>query len=59
MWSGKHVIDHWGQQVVSQNIQYTGNGKLRHFLSIDGLRKETLEQILVTAKNLPNLVSAT
>ena len=50
MWSGQHVVDHWRQQVVSQNIQYTDNGKLRHFLSIDGLHKETLEQILVTAE---------
>ena len=35
---------------MSQNLQYTDNGNLRHFLSIDGLRKETLEQILTTAE---------
>ena len=34
---------------MSRNLQYTDNGKLRHLLSIDGLRKETLEQILTTA----------
>jgi aspartate carbamoyltransferase catalytic subunit len=34
---------------VSRNLQYTDSGKLQHFLSIEGLRKETLEQILTTA----------
>jgi aspartate carbamoyltransferase catalytic subunit len=34
---------------VSRNLQYTDSGKLHHFLSIEGLRKETLEQILITA----------
>jgi len=31
------------------HLQYTNNGKLRHFLSIEGLQKETLQQILTTA----------
>jgi len=31
------------------DLQYTNNGKLRHFLSIEGLQKETLQQILTTA----------
>ena len=34
---------------MSRNLQYTNNGKLRHFLTIEELRKETLEQILTTA----------
>ena len=34
---------------MSRNLQYTDSGKLHHFLSIEGLRKETLEQILTTA----------
>jgi aspartate carbamoyltransferase catalytic subunit len=34
---------------MSKNLQYTNSGKLHHFLSIEGLRKETLEQILDTA----------
>jgi aspartate carbamoyltransferase catalytic subunit len=34
---------------VSRDLQYTDNGKLRHFLTIEDLRKETLEQILSTA----------
>ena len=34
---------------MSRDLQYTDNGKLRHFLTIEDLRKETLEQILSTA----------
>ena len=32
------------------NLQYSENGTLRHFLTIEGLKKETLEQILSTAE---------
>lgn len=34
---------------MKPHLQYTNNGKLRHFLSIEGLRTETLQQILTTA----------
>jgi aspartate carbamoyltransferase catalytic subunit len=34
---------------MSAGLQYTENGKLHHFLTIEGLKKQTLEQILETA----------
>lgn len=34
---------------MSRDLQYTDNGKLRHFLSIEELHKKTLEQILAIA----------
>jgi len=34
---------------MKPHLQYTNNGKLHHFLSIEGLQKETLQQILTTA----------
>ena len=36
---------------MQKNIQYNAEGELQHFLTIDDLHRETLEQILDTAEN--------
>jgi aspartate carbamoyltransferase catalytic subunit len=39
---------------TDHTIQFDANGKLRHFLTINGLPRETLENILDTAKSFIN-----
>ncbi len=43
----------------SNNIQLDDNGKLRHFLSIEGLNQEILNEILNTAESFTSVTDRT
>ena len=43
----------------SNNIQLDDNGKLQHFLSIEGLNREILNEILDTAESFTSVTDRT
>ena len=42
----------------SSNIQLDANGRLKHFLSVEGLDKVLLEQILLTAESFVGVLES-